>query len=979
MTKKATGTTTPPENLCSNDLRQFFSTTLFVKNMNEREVQRLLAGPQRGKEDDEIEDFLERANFIEERIRAIKEGRLPLEELQRQEDEENRERLEQERLKKKHKLEYEKREKEKRIKEKREEKEHWWRGAELSFSHDSNEGEPSIQMEDDDESAREKMLRKYETDYSKWSERQWQEEDPASRAEREEKDREETRKENEAFEKRNAEFCESWKEDMKRRETMNEKKQASALEARMKGNVLFKKKKYDEALETYKESLKSKPYEAPTLLNMAQVYLRLDENADALEFATRALKVVSQTNLDFRAKILSRRAAAKEKLNDLKGAEDDLREAVTMKNEPAIATHLANVIRKRQDIQKEKNVQEKVKNPTKSKDEEAEQVLLLEKILKEDSSDSLKKMERMLAAVAEATDESNALATIEEAFSDVGGLYTDESLMKVDAALRSSAEARVLCRLKGGIKVFCELLGAKPLPETGAATQDADGAFDISESITPSFDSAAPEVTERRRGLLLAALGGAIAKEPKSKDLAVGFGAKNAAKESLLTDDAKVRLAAMEFIAELANTEDASDRAFRSVARDRDLLKAVVEATALKQKNTKEGIALAAVAARALGDLAAKHLVIRETLLPIADLAVASAAIGVREFGKYLLTSSKKSDDTSSSAREGLESAAAALAQLARTKEARPFFGVSVDESSAAKSTPCGILLSVARQAGLSSNGQSLALAALANACFECERARAAAEAAGGVAVAFELSAAASPRGDDQVRARAAQLLARLVHEEDTKEENSSSAAQTLRASKKALSLVVRAAARAHANTRATKENHWPQIERDALVRALATALSPKDPSSIEALEDDYAALVDLLPAPQADLGHFTAQSVALPPDPADRVPAALACNALKALIAALSVQGAPAFKARLLRNLRRNNDLLERLVAAFANFKELPLRRNLAVHMAKIIAIDPSAKDRLRDIRGMEMLTTIGHSLLPPDTQQTTTRTKNN
>jgi len=80
-------------------------------------------------------------------------------------------------------------------------------------------------------------------------------------------------------------------DDMKEREKTSKKKQDTADVNRIKGNKLYQKKQYQDALNYYMESLKVLPFEVKTLTNIAQVYIKLKSYDDAIEFLNRSLFV----------------------------------------------------------------------------------------------------------------------------------------------------------------------------------------------------------------------------------------------------------------------------------------------------------------------------------------------------------------------------------------------------------------------------------------------------------------------------------------------------------------------------------------------------------------------------------------------------------------------------------------------------------------------------------------------------------------
>jgi tetratricopeptide (TPR) repeat protein len=102
------------------------------------------------------------------------------------------------------------------------------------------------------------------------------------------KEEDENQRQNEAFEKANEQFCGEFREvwhsargiglenvlceqDMKHRKRVRENAESAAQQARLRGNVLYKRGDVKGALHKYLESLKSNPYDARTLANIAQM------------------------------------------------------------------------------------------------------------------------------------------------------------------------------------------------------------------------------------------------------------------------------------------------------------------------------------------------------------------------------------------------------------------------------------------------------------------------------------------------------------------------------------------------------------------------------------------------------------------------------------------------------------------------------------------------------------------------------------
>ena len=109
-------------------------------------------------------------------------------------------------------------------------------------------------------------------------------------------------KNNEEFEKNNAEFCNNFLDDMKTRSKAIEKKKTTAESLRLKGNQYYKKKDFSSALSLYNEALKMFPYSEKTIMNMAQCYIRLAQMDEALEFLSRVI-YLDESHAKVRSKI----------------------------------------------------------------------------------------------------------------------------------------------------------------------------------------------------------------------------------------------------------------------------------------------------------------------------------------------------------------------------------------------------------------------------------------------------------------------------------------------------------------------------------------------------------------------------------------------------------------------------------------------------------------------------------------------------
>jgi len=105
--------------------------------------------------------------------------------------------------------------------------------------------------------------------FKRWD--QWVPNDEATKEEIAENKRLLEEQKNKEFESQNPEFCSQFLSDAEKRQQIIAKKQESADISRLKGNRYFKARNFERALELYMEALKESPYDAKTLLNVAQV------------------------------------------------------------------------------------------------------------------------------------------------------------------------------------------------------------------------------------------------------------------------------------------------------------------------------------------------------------------------------------------------------------------------------------------------------------------------------------------------------------------------------------------------------------------------------------------------------------------------------------------------------------------------------------------------------------------------------------
>jgi len=255
------------------------------------DVDRLLNFEKRtGIKDDDIEDFIRKATEVEAAVQGLRDGTvnpdkikiegIDSEEEKQQKEKERQQRLEQQRIQTE----------QLRLQRKAEERERWWAGSEYFVLNREVDNKTSASGDDKIESSKSaKLLQRYTLDYSRWNE--WVPADPVTLEEERIRTEEEERIKNDEFEKNNAEFCTQFMMDQEERSKSIQNKQESADSHRIKGNLHFKRKEYVIALEKYMEALKLLPYEGKTLLNIAQVHIKVKDWDDAEEFLKRSLQI----------------------------------------------------------------------------------------------------------------------------------------------------------------------------------------------------------------------------------------------------------------------------------------------------------------------------------------------------------------------------------------------------------------------------------------------------------------------------------------------------------------------------------------------------------------------------------------------------------------------------------------------------------------------------------------------------------------
>ena len=142
-----------------------------------------------------------------------------------------------------------------------------------------------------DEDTRQRIIERYSSNYTRWSESNYKPDDDATK---EEAIKIEEEKENQlltAFESNNKKWCNKMANDIQQRKVNADKKNKEADKNRMKGNSFFLKKHYSTALSYYFKAFELNPFNATVLTNMAICYGKLNQMKDAIEFCNRACYV----------------------------------------------------------------------------------------------------------------------------------------------------------------------------------------------------------------------------------------------------------------------------------------------------------------------------------------------------------------------------------------------------------------------------------------------------------------------------------------------------------------------------------------------------------------------------------------------------------------------------------------------------------------------------------------------------------------
>jgi tetratricopeptide (TPR) repeat protein len=178
------------------------------------------------------------------------------------------------------------------------------------------------------------MAIRYSSNYSRWSDSAYIPSDDATKEEKLHQKRLLEEQQNEEFEKANTAWCEQIKGDMKKREEGIKEKEKSAISLRLKGNKLFQRKKYADALVKYFEALEKTPFALNILTNIALVYEKLNHWEQSIEYCSRAIHINKTCT-----KALFLRHKALLQLDDNQGALGDLNKCVAFDPDNEVFSH----------------------------------------------------------------------------------------------------------------------------------------------------------------------------------------------------------------------------------------------------------------------------------------------------------------------------------------------------------------------------------------------------------------------------------------------------------------------------------------------------------------------------------------------------------------------------------------------------------------------------------------------------------------
>lgn len=236
-------------------------------------------------------------------------------------------------------------------------------------------------------------------------------------------------------------------------------------ECKQQGNACYKKKQYEQAVQHYMHALDKSPFNVAVLANLAQTSLRLEHLDDAVEFSTRALFIHPQ-----HVKALSRRAAALYRQKQWKDAAADVEKALGLEpgNADLVEQHSV-IVGDYEDALAESELSAALALKRATNDDERVSVEELRFV-----ADLLKRMNESLPA----GDDDNQVQDEAESERDTGHDTNKSSLVKpawvayelLLPFLERNESVRTFVRTSGELTKLCDRLADITEPETFVKT-----------------------------------------------------------------------------------------------------------------------------------------------------------------------------------------------------------------------------------------------------------------------------------------------------------------------------------------------------------------------------------------------------------------------------------------------------------------------------------------------------------------------------
>jgi len=228
-----------------------------------------------------------------------------------------------------------------------EERDRWWKFARMQYGEHgvnaqiASQETPSIPRSSSLPENRWRPGSKGPIDYSWWEKYAVNPDDEVTVAEAKRLEEEEERRQNEAFEKANPGFCMSFKKDELERDAANRAKAARSEALKEEGNAFFKKGDIPGALGRYHDALRLTPFNAAVLNNIANSHITSEDWENCIEFCSRVLHI-ELANGTAGVKALYRRGTAKMHKAEYGEAYEDL--ALAARNDPGNAQVAASLL-----------------------------------------------------------------------------------------------------------------------------------------------------------------------------------------------------------------------------------------------------------------------------------------------------------------------------------------------------------------------------------------------------------------------------------------------------------------------------------------------------------------------------------------------------------------------------------------------------------------------------------------------------------